>query len=50
MWADRLALALWSASLNESDLIVLRRSGRVVELLLRGGSGSLRSIVLRKRD
>lgn len=44
------AFALWSASVNESDLLVLRRVGRLVELRLCGGHASLRSIVLHKRD
>jgi hypothetical protein len=39
---------LWNASVNESALLVLRCSGGVVELELRGGNASLRSIVLRR--
>lgn len=50
MSADRIAFALWNASVSESDLLVLRRIGRFVELQLRGGRANLRSIVLHKRD
>jgi hypothetical protein len=48
--ADRIAFALWNASVKESDLLVMRRRGRLVELHLRGGCANLRSVVLRKRD
>lgn len=48
MSADRVAFALWSASVTESNLLVIRRCGGAVELHLRGGNASLRSIVLRK--
>lgn len=50
MPADRLAFALWNASLNLCDAVVLHRSGRVVELELRGGGASLRRLILRRRD
>jgi hypothetical protein len=50
MSPDRIAFTLWNASISESDLLVLRRIGRMVELQLRGGNAHLRSIVLRKRD
>lgn len=50
MFTDRLAFVLWNASLHDSDLIVLRRCGRFIELQLRGGSAGMRSVVLRKRD
>lgn len=48
MSADRIAFALWKASVSESHLLVVRRSGTIVELELRGGNASLRSIVLRR--
>lgn len=48
MSADRLAFALWSASVADSDLLVIRKRGAVVELQLRGGNPSIRSLVLRK--
>lgn len=48
MSSDRVAFALWSASVTESNLLVIRRCGGAVELHLRGGNASLRSIVLRK--
>jgi len=50
MSADRVAFALWNASVNQSDMLVLQRRGILVELQLRGGNASLRSIVLRKRE
>lgn len=50
MMADRLAFALWSASLRESDVLVLRRRGRLVELLLGCGGASVRTVALRKRE
>lgn len=50
MSADRIAFALWNASVTESDLLVLRRVGRLVELRLRGGHAGLRSIMLHRRD
>lgn len=50
MPADQLAFALWSTSINESDVLVLRRVGQLIELRLRGGRASLRSIVLDRRD
>ena len=50
MSADAIAFALWNASVNESDLLILRRVGRLVELQLRGGHANMRSIVLVGRD
>lgn len=50
MSPDRIAFSLWSASVSESDMLIVRRYGRVVELILRGGNAHLRCIVLRKRD
>lgn len=50
MMADRLTFALWGASLHESDVLVLRRCGRLIELRLRCGNASVRSIILRKRE
>jgi hypothetical protein len=50
MSADRVAFALWNASISEADLLVLLRRGSIVELQLRGGSASLRSVLLRKRE
>jgi hypothetical protein len=48
MSADRIAFALWNASVSESDLLVVCTCGGVVELQLRGGNASLRSIVLHR--
>lgn len=50
MPADRVAFALWSASVHDSDLLVLQRRGLMVELVLRGGNASLRNLVLRRRE
>jgi hypothetical protein len=50
MSPDRIAFTLWNASVSESDLLVVRRIGRLVELFLRGGNVQMRSIILRKRD
>ena len=50
MPADRIAFALWNASVNKSDLLVLRRRGRIVELELRGSNVNLRCVLLRKRE
>jgi hypothetical protein len=50
MSADRIAFALWNASVNQSDLLVLRRRGLIVELELRGGNANLRCVLLRKRE
>lgn len=46
MPADRVAFALWRACVTESELLVLRRSARAIELQLRGGNAGVRSIVL----
>lgn len=48
MSANRVAFALWNASIMESDLLVVCCFGSIIELQLRGGNASLRSIVLRK--
>ncbi len=48
MSADRIAFTLWNASVTESDLLVVSSQGGLVELQLRGGNASLRSLVLRK--
>lgn len=45
---DQLGFALWKASVSESDLLVIRCLGKLVELQLRGGNSNLRSIVLQK--
>lgn len=50
MAADRVAFALWNASVSASDMLVLRRRGCIVELQLRGGNVGLRSLFLRKLD
>lgn len=47
MSADRIAFALWNASISESDLLVVRSTGCIVELQLRGGNASVRSIILK---
>lgn len=48
MPGDQVAFALWKASVAESDLLVVRCLGNIVELQLRGGNASLRSIVLQR--
>ncbi|HKU69176.1 MAG TPA: hypothetical protein VJP85_15495 [Candidatus Baltobacteraceae bacterium] len=50
MSPDRIAFAMWNASVSQSDMLVLLRRGIFVELQLRGGNASVRSVVLRKRE
>ena len=45
---DKVGFALWKASVSESDLLVIRCLGNLVELQLRGGNANLRTIVLKK--
>lgn len=48
MPVDRIAFALWRASVCESDLLVIRSTDNTVELQLRGGNARLRIVLARK--